>query len=313
VAGVFLLGNPFAIIDFKAFYGSMRYESSVATGSLPVFYTGTFHGTVPLLFQALYVLPFLLNPIVWFVLLPALVILLLKQVKSDQQEYRIVLIFIIFLFLPQAVLYVKWTRYMVPLLPVLYLILVIALASLHRYLKKYSFLKNLVPAVCITLVIASIIWSFSFVKTVYFDPDTRVQAAEIISLQEKPTQRVLSEVYDMGIVPFDTAFSTISLFNFYDLENDPDIRSNLPTALSHNDLLILPSQRIIKSRIMNEDIFPYGHNFYQSVLTSSRYSQIYQTPCDIWCMLVYLGDPVYGVEDTANVFDRPTIHIYSIE
>src|SRR5947207_2663825 len=40
------------------------------------------------------------------------------------------------------------------------------------------------------------------------------------------------------------------------------------------------------------------------------FEKIYQTPCDIFCNIIYMGNPVFAYEETANVFDRPTIIIF---
>jgi hypothetical protein len=40
------------------------------------------------------------------------------------------------------------------------------------------------------------------------------------------------------------------------------------------------------------------------------FHKIYETPCDIFCRITYLNDPIYSFEETANVFDRPTVFIF---
>ena len=48
---IFAVFSPYVLLDFKSFLSSMQYESSVALGTLPVFYTGEFFNTIPVLFQ----------------------------------------------------------------------------------------------------------------------------------------------------------------------------------------------------------------------------------------------------------------------
>ena len=56
---------------------------------------------------------------------------------------------------------------------------------------------------------------------------------------------------------------------------------------------------------------PNGNLFYKSLLfRSSKFKKIYETPCDLLCRILYLGDPVNSFEQTANVFDRPTVMIF---
>jgi hypothetical protein len=309
---IFILGNPFAVLDFPAFQGSLSYESSVATGSLPVFYTGTFINTVPILYQSLYVMPFLLNPIIWIIFLPAFVLLVIHSFRKKNTPYKLVLLFFLFLFVPQSVLYVKWTRYLVPSLPVVYLIIIMMIPVIKSELKVRRSMTAIGTIVATFLIVSSFFWTAALMKTVYFSTDTRVAAAKEMQQKEDNSDKVLSEVFDLGIVPFDQAFSDITLFNFYELEHDPVLQSDLPNKLAQNDLLILPSQRILKSRTQHPDVFPQGHDIYQRIVSSPEFTKIYQTPCDFWCIALYLGDPVYGVEETANVFDRPFVTIYKI-
>jgi len=78
--------------------------------------------------------------------------------------------------------------------------------------------------------------------------------------------------------------------------------------------IILPSQRILQSRLENPTNFPKGYVFYTSLLNGQLgYHKIYETPCDIFCKITYLNDPVYWWEQTVTVFDRPTVFIFKEE
>jgi len=124
---------------------------------------------------------------------------------------------------------------------------------------------------------------------------------------------ILSEVYDLGIVPFNESFDNITLFHFYDLDNkSPDVTVNtLQKSLAESDYIILPSQRLLKTRLLQKQKFPRAHVFYTKLFNGDLgFTKIYETPCDIFCNITYLGDPLFGFEQTANVFDRPTIMIF---
>jgi hypothetical protein len=116
----------------------------------------------------------------------------------------------------------------------------------------------------------------------------------------------------MGIVPFNPYLNNIQLFNFYDLDQTPDVKkTELDNLLSQSEYIILPSQRILKTRLLNKNDFPHGFKFYNELIDGKMgYQKIYETPCDIFCKIIYLGNPVFSLEQTANVFDRPTIFIF---
>ena len=90
-----------------------------------------------------------------------------------------------------------------------------------------------------------------------------------------------------------------------------DTKTAVEEQLNKSNYLILPSQRIFKPRLLHETLFPKGNKFYTDLFSEKLgYEKIYQTPCDLFCTILYLGDPVWRFEQTANVFDRPTIFIF---
>ena len=302
---VFALTSPFAVFDFKAFLDSMNYESQVALGTLQVFYTGSFFNTLPMLFHLQHVLPFLLNPIITIFFVFSLFYLLLYGVLKKDAIKLFLAAFFLVLFLSNSLLFVKWTRYLLPTLPFIYIITGVALHDFFGKIKSNTLKKTVVSA----LILTSAIYSFSFIKTVYINQDTRLEAARFAQNNIPKESLILSEVYDLGIIPFNSNFKDIKLFNFYDLDTNLLLEKELTNDINSRDYFVVPSQRIYKSRMINSHIFPKGNAFYSSLKTQ-KFSKVYQTPCDIFCKIVYLGDPIFSYEETTSVFDRPTVFIY---
>jgi hypothetical protein len=186
--------------------------------------------------------------------------------------------------------------------------LIIALAltdSLSSVKKRLQYL------VLGSIIVIQIIFGVSYFITAFVKPDTRIAAAAFAKNAIPANAKILGETFDLGITPFPG--HQIKLFNFYDLDsNSPDFNSQtLQTALDESDYIILPSQRLIQIRINNSEGFPKGHAFYKGLINGTLgFQKIYETPCDIFCKITYLGDPVFYFEQTANVFDRPTIFIF---
>lgn len=306
---VYYLTNPFVFLDTESFKGSMHYETSLALGTLPVFYTGEFFHTIPIIFQLIKIYPFLLNPLVTLLFIPASFYILFKAIKARNLSYYLLFAICYLLFFSQAFLFVKWTRYMVPTLPFIFLIIAIALSDfLNKKRQPFSHLTIVAIFVCI-----NVLFAFSYFVTVFVRLDTRIQAYHFAQTTIPPNAFILSEVYDLGIVPFNQMYANITLFNFYDLDNNsvdatPAILSD---ELSSRQYIILPSQRILKTRLLQKDKFPLANEFYTKLITGQLgYQKIYETPCDLFCKITYLGSPVWSFEETANVFDRPTIFIF---
>lgn len=300
----YLITSPFNFIDQVSFLNSMKYESGVAMGNLPVFYTGEFYNQIPILFQLHKILPFLINPLLTLIFIPAIIFVTYKGIEDKNRKLGLFIISFFCLFISNSILFAKWTRYIVPSIPFLYILIAVFLTDIFkdRKILRYSFLF---------FAAAGILFSFSFIKTVRIDQSPTLSALNFAKKNIPSDSKIVSEVYDLGIVPFNSSFHNISLFNFYDLDNGNAQRGLLPGVLKDSDYIILPSQRIYQSRVSNPDNFPNGYKFYSDLFSNkTSYIKIYQTPCDLFCKIIYMDDPVFGVEQTANVFDRPQVYIF---
>lgn len=326
---IFFFTNPYVFLDSHSFRSSMQYESSVALGTLPVFYTGEFYDTTPILFQFTKIYPFLVNPVVTLLVIPSIAYITYQAVKKRNSSYFMLLSFYFLLFLSQAFLFAKWTRYMIPTLPFLYLMISVFLTDFWKDKNRTQ-----TRTVISSIFLVSLLFTLSYFITVHLERDTRVQAAEFAKEHIPHSAKIVSEVYDLGIVPFNPYFHNITLFNFYDLDPVESYRSpsstnrtwlterfdgaspntklnELNNMLIKTDYIILPSQRILKPRLLHLQQFPEGNKFYNDLLSKRLgFKKIYQTPCDIFCKIAYMSNPVFNVEETVNVFDRPTVFIF---
>lgn len=307
-----IIFSPFSILDYHSFYSTLHYESSVVMGTLPVFYTGEFFETTPILFQFTKIYLFLLNPLVTILFIPSFFYVFYKALKLRSSSYILLTTFYLLLFLPQAFLFAKWTRYMVPTLPFIYLITALGISHFFHSLVKSKTQKTFEYIVIIILIVTSVLFSISYFITVFVKEDTRIQARNYARKNIDSNAQIVSEVYDLGIVPFNSSFQNITLFNFYELDNkNPEYSlTALNNMLEQTDYFILPSQRVFATRIKNAINFPNGYVFYEKVTQQQGLQKIYQTPCDIFCTITYMGDSVFMLEQTANIFDRPTVTIF---
>lgn len=310
---IFFITNPFVLLDYSSFIGSMKYESGVALGTINVFYTGEFVNTVPLIFQFLHVYPFLINPLLTILFIPSFFYILFVSIKTKNYTYLLLYTFYLILFLSQAFLYAKWTRYMMPTLPFIYLICALALVNLSKINSKKYLPFSIRHFLFAILIGANFLFGISYFITAFVMPDTREAAAAWAKSRILQNAPILSEVYDLGITPFNDSFRNITLFNFYDLDNNSPQYTfgSLSQQLSASDYIILPSQRILKVRLQDAKDYPVGRLFYSSLFSQTNgFKKIYETPCGLFCKITYMGSPVYSFEETANVFDRPTVFIF---
>lgn len=214
-----LILSPYNFLAFPDFISSMKYETGVASGILPVFYTAQFNHTWPYIFQITKIFPYTSG---WPVFLFAFLALPFLKIKNKKYVYILGISSLIY-FAYFGQLFVKWTRFMSPLFFVFPL-----LAS--RFLDRF-------PRLTIIAIIPGII----FVAN-YFLLDTRLLASKYLTSNLPPDSIILSEsgnVVNLPVLP--NSFNIIN-YDFYN--NYPDL---LSTELLSTDYIIIPSRRVFKN------------------------------------------------------------------
>lgn len=304
------LTSPYIFLDPSSFLSSIQYESNVATGTLPVFYSGGFKDTIPVLYQLIKVYPFALNPLITILGILSIFFVSYHALRHKNTPLILVILFFGITFFSQSFLYVKWIRYYIPTLAFIYLLVGFMLEKITNNISNQK-IKIIIPSV---IILISFIYALSFFITVYVKNDTRVEAYNWARKNIPKNSKIVSEVYDLGIVPFNESFSDIELFNFYELDDNPVKSVELDEKLKSTGYIILPSQRVLKNRMLNKEAFPKGHEFYSKLSNGDLgFKKVYETPCDIFCKITYFGNPIFSYEETANVFDRPNVLIFKNE
>lgn len=309
---IFFAANPYTILDNEHFLSGISYETNVATGKLPVFYTQEYVNTVPVLFQFFRVYPFLINPLLTILFFPSFLYFLWLIFKHKNNSYSLVLFMFLLIFLSQAFLFVKWIRYMVPTLPFMYLILSICIYEIFLKMKKTT-IKHSMSFILFIIMFSSFSFVTAYILTVNMKPDTRITARNWMQKHLPHNAKVISEVYDPGSMVFNSLPIQTTYCDLYNYEENQYICSGetLEKALSENDYILIPSERIMQSRLLNPLKYPKGFAFYLSLLQgNATFRKIYESPCNFLCKILYGGSPLYSFEQTANVFDRPTIYIF---
>ena len=299
ITATLILSPYYASVDFANLF---RYEREMVTGVIQVFYSGSFVGTIPVLFQFTSIYPFLLNLILAIVLPFSLVHACFEFFKKKNAVVLLTLLGFLILFIPSSFLYAKWSRYLLPTIP--FAIILISHFIIHVSKDKCW------PKIC--LAFASLVFALIYITTVFY-ARTPIDAAKWAKQHMPSDARILTESYDIGITTFNSTFSKIELFDFYDLENNPTKQSELDSLIKKTDYVVLPSQRVYKTRLSHPQEYPKGYKFYNTLFFNhEKYKKIYETPCNFACKLLYAGDPISNVEETINIFDRPQVVIFKV-
>ena len=309
--GIAVISSPYHVLDWNGFMNSLNYESGVANGSLPVFYTQQFINTTPVLYQLTRVFPYILTIPLTLIAIAGFAWMTIKIVtnlyyktSTPQNSYYVLLISYCVLYLSfNFALYVKWTRYMIPAIPVLIIIGIVFLSQRIN--------KRIIQGIIVFTTVWSVESGLWFMQ-VYERKDTRVQAADWIDTYTFETQQIGSEVYDLGILPTNNVHpvSNITLYNIYDSDGVgvPSVES----ILDDSDIFISLSQRIYNTRLSNPSQYPQGNLLYETLFNSGQWDQISFSTRDIdcaWWSLWCMGG-IFPPDETFFVFDHPSVYIF---
>ncbi|MBI5122233.1 glycosyltransferase family 39 protein [Candidatus Roizmanbacteria bacterium] len=285
-----ILFSPHNLINFRDFFSSIKYESDVALGRVLVFYTRQFFNTIPIWFQLTKVFPYALGwPVLILGGLGFLGGLGWKDRKINLLRFA-VLVYLI----PSAFLYAKWTRFMTPIFPLMIVFAVLFLLKI-----------KVINAIKIIIVIIAILPGLAYLS-IYQNPDVRFQASEWIYKNIPNNSYILSETANVVDIPISNGtmeqwnnYNVIS-FNFYDLDESPELQLELKNHLRKADYIFVPSRRIFTNH--SKQKYPMLNQYYTDLFNGELgFEKVAE-------FSVGLNDE--NSEETWTVFDHPLIRIY---
>lgn len=284
----FLILSPYNWINFYDFWTAMKYETSVATGQISVFYTTQFKNTTPYLFQFKNIFPYSSGIIIFIFSLFSLIFL-------PRLNHKTKLPYLLILFLPALIyflyfgqLYVKWFRFMSPLF---------FIGALFAAIFIYQFKSRLIRLSLIVLAVLPGLIYFLH----YFSPDIRQTASQWFSQNIPTNSIILSEGGNVVNFPPNQSDYKITYFDFYSQTNFSD---DLINQIILSDYIIVPSRRVYKNYSTPD--YPLINNYYQKLFSGNLGFELVNT-------FSPTGDFILNsesAEETWSVFDRPTIRIY---
>lgn len=306
-----LISSPYLLLSFTESKRILLYETMIAAGKLPVFYTRQFINTFPILFQLQKIFPFSLGWPIFILGLAGFLLTTVSLIKKNPKKNNSVLntyllilntSFIVY-FLSQTFLFCKWTRFMAPI----FAFFPIFAAILLSYLTDLRYLRHLIVFLAI---IPGIIFS-----TVYFQPDIRLTASDWIYQNLPSESQILSDTGNVVDIPIPSSnasqFSQLPSyrqisFDFYNLDENPELFPKLLNYLETSDYIIVPSRRIFFNTLRLPDKYPLTARYY-SLLFSGKLGFTEMKTFSPTNSKIFKDE---GAEETFTVFDHPTIRIY---
>jgi hypothetical protein len=312
----FFIVFPYSILDYKNFISSMNYEGSVASGKLAVFYTRMFFETKPVLFQVQKILPYTIGPVL--LLLGILgfgisIYAILKQlVQRREKDYPwIVTTFsFVLLFFSNAFLFAKWARFIAPTFTFFSFFSLLAVQKLTSLFKSES--RNRVFNILSSFVLATTFLYSLAVFSIYRRHDVRVAGNTWLNENIPSNSLVLTEAGNMLEIPLTGNLKKVS-FDFYNLDENPDLPAQLTYYLSKADYFIIQSRRIYLDHQKFPKKFPKTARFYYLLFSGNlgfeKIAEFTSFPrLEIGSWKLEIDDE--QSEETWSVFDHPVIRVY---
>jgi len=204
-------------------------------------------------------------------------------------------------FIPSALIYAKWSRFMTPIFPI---ITIFAILFLLR-IKVINVIK-------IIIIIIAILPGIAYLQ-VYQNPDVRFQASDWIYKNIPNNSYILSETANVVDIPVLNPKSEIRnpkqiqnlnyqiiSFNFYDLDQSLELQLELSNHLEKADYIFVPSRRIFANH--SKKTYPILNQYYEDLFSGKLgFEKVAEFSSG-------LNDE--QAEETWTVFDHPVIRIY---
>jgi len=165
--------------------------------------------------------------------------------------------------------------------------------------------------VLVTLLLLHLISVLSFLS-IYQRMDVRQTATDWISQNIPPNSIILLEGGNMIDVPLTGNYQKLGL-DFYQLEENKEVQTDLISSLVTSDYFIIQSRRVFINHQRLPDQFPITANFYNRLFASQLGFQevkIFTSYPQLKIQGWKLEIPDEVGEETWSVFDHPVIRIY---
>jgi len=330
---VFLVAEPYALLDLPNFVQQVSEQGNLARGMLDLPYVRQFAGTIPYLYEAQNMLLWGLGVFLALAACVGLVWLLWRAWRREAGLWAVLLCWVVVYGAITGSFYVKFMRYMLPVYPFLTLMAASGLVAFAHYcwdgatratarVAPTIFVKN--PASwIIALVLAGTIFQGLALLNVYSTPNTRVQASRWMYSHLARGSVLTYEQWDDPLpVAVDghdpSEFMQATYFDAnrqpatgLDLYGDDTLAKarQLATLLPTLNAITMASDRLDKSIPRLPLRYPLTIRYYQLLFGGQlgfHLAAHFENHPHLFGIM--LDDS--GADESYSVFDRPTVRIF---
>jgi hypothetical protein len=335
---VFIITQPYALLDFSNYAQQVTEQGNLARGNLDFPYVRQFVGTTPFVYQ-------IQNMVLWGMgltlgctALIALIWFLLRTVRNWRTEgsgpWLIVLSWIIVYGSICGSFFVKFMRYMLPIYP---LLVVLAAAGLivfvqHirsinlRYVERFDWIAPLLRVCILMVVLGGTIFQGLALLNVYNQPNTRILASQWIYQHIEPGSVLTYEQWDDALPvvighnnPSEYVQASYTDVNQQtvtglDLYGDDTVQKaqQISQMLFTVNAIIMPTDRLDKSIPRSPQRYPLTIHYYQLLFSGQLgFHLAAQFENHPHLLGITLDDS--NADESYSVFDHPHARIFVLD
>jgi YYY domain-containing protein len=276
VLPAFFLFQPYTFVDWSHFRDGVQYQSDLASGSQIAFYTIKWHGTAPILYPLTQLTNYSLGLPLALLAYAGVVYEGIRSLTRWRHAGALVAFFVVTYFVSAGLLYMKYLRYMEPIVPSLCVLAAIMVAALvqNRVWLVSRYVRAAGYAVGGIVLLLTACYGLAY-QHIYDKPLTRLQASCWIYQHVPSGARTYGDSPDEGL-PFGTCdngrvYQSLitgdqELLDYYDDSMSKVLM--LSGRLAEAQYYFISSARAIETFQHYGDKYPYMQRFYALLLGS---------------------------------------------
>lgn len=307
---VMSLCMPYWILDHTNWLRDVREQANMVSGKAKLPYTIQYEHTTPFLYL-------INNMVIWSVGIPLGIVSFLGFGAAIARFFRkpldlgnrIILIWVIPVFILNSTFQVKFLRYTLPLLP---FFAIFAAKWLHGLSRRIGHRWS--TAIIWLVVGSTALWAVAF-ATIYNQEDTRVQASNWVYKNIPQGAKIVLESGWDDALPIGTDQGNSTKYGQQvklEIYNEPDNQAKavkMAEIIESGDVIILPTKRHYGSVLRVPDRYPISGNFYRALFAEKlgfRYAASFSNP-------PRLGSMVFRDEtadESFSVYEHPKVAVF---
>ncbi len=332
----FIVAMPYALIDLPDFRAAISEQSALTQGTLDYPYVRQFAGTMPYLYELKNMLLYDLGVPLALLCFVGCIVAARRVWRGWRDEYLVPLSWVLVYFAITGSFYTKYSRYMLPIFPLLCVFGAAAILALWqggsaRYARRAAPLKMaglrrwlarssrwLAAGLAVVVLGSSLLFTLAF-DTIYSQPLTRIQASRWLYQHVPPSsgaspKTITYEVWDDSLPLAVDGKAGCYVYNcvglpLYD-DDTPQKAASLAQTLAQADAVVLSSPRLYPDSIPRlPERYPLTNRYYQLLFAGKlgfHLAAVFQNSPHLFG--VSFDDS--GADESYFVFDHPTVHIF---